>query len=92
MGKYKQSLMEKNESLDYDYDESLIDYQIMIHEQENYKMTELEEHYYQQYMEGKICGEQLDTALINTNMNLSTGRTSTGERNIPKLRKPRSRK
>ena len=55
-------------------------------------MTELEQHFYQLYMENKLCGEQENTVPTSTNTNLSSGQINTGEKSIPMLRKARSRK
>ena len=79
---------------DYAMD-NLYDYQALLYQEElesrgEYIMTEEEEIAYNKYMEGKLCGEQANTAHTSIDMNLKDGRLSTGDNATPKYRKRKS--
>tara|TARA_R100000278_G_scaffold116688_1_gene96244 strand:- start:1063 stop:1368 length:306 start_codon:yes stop_codon:yes gene_type:complete len=50
----------------------------------------IEEDSYNQYMEGKLCGEQTNTAHTDTGINSKNGLSNTGENAILKYRKRKS--
>lgn len=101
MGKVK-SRLEEIEALEHyhyiDVDEiALFEYQQMCHEEElvrtgksAYQMDPEEEQSYNLYMEGKLCGEQANTAHTSIDMNLKDGRSNIGDNATLKYRKRKS--
>ena len=102
MGKVKNLWLERQETEEYyhyfDIDEAALhDYQQQCHEEElirtgrsAYQMDPEEEQSYNLYMEGKLCGEQTNTAHTNSGMNLKDGLSNTGDNAILKYRKRKS--
>lgn len=98
MGKMKGLLQDYHEHFGYsgDYiDESdLWEYQQIVHAEELirtgnlvYQLTEDEQIAYNLYMEGKLCGEPVNTARTSTDTNSKDGQTVNGlrkRRNIVK--------
>ena len=91
MGKIKGLLQDYQDYYGYsgDYiDESdLWEYQQICFQEDQirmgkycYQLDEIEEHYYNLYMEGKLCGEQTNTALTGSDTNSKDGQTVVGLR------------
>lgn len=101
MGKIKGLLQDYNDHYGYpiEIDEAaLYDYKQQCHEEELMRQgiiscplePGIEEDSYNAYMEGKLCGEQTNTAHTSIDMNLKDGRSSTGENATLKYRKRKS--
>lgn len=96
MGKIKSLIMDYQDHYGYDIsiDEAdLYEYHHMCHLEAIsegravYQLNYLEEQAYNDYMEGKLCGEHQNTAHTDTDTNSKDGRTIfglRGKRNTPK--------
>jgi len=92
MGKMKSLLQDYEETygIPFDYiDESdLYEFQQMQHEEELMRqgviscplLEGIEQDSYQQYMEGKLCGDKQNIAPTSTDTNLKDGQTAVGLR------------
>tara|TARA_R100001015_G_C4588270_1_gene144005 strand:+ start:108 stop:404 length:297 start_codon:yes stop_codon:yes gene_type:complete len=98
VGKMKSLLMDYQDYQGYpiEIDEAaLYDYQQQCHEEELMRQgvisvplePGIEEESYQLYMEGKLCGEQTNTALTSSDTNSKDGQTIVGLRKRRNMRK-----
>lgn len=98
MGKMKSLLMDYQDYNGYpiEIDEAaLYDYQQQCHEEELIRTGKaayqpepgIEEDSYNLYMEGKLCGEQINTALTGSDTNSKDGQTVVGLRKRRNMRK-----
>lgn len=77
-----------------DQESALYEWQHMcwLEKTQPYQLDKIEANAYKEYIGGTLCGQDINTALIDTSINLLNGQINTSERNIPLLRRVRSRK